>query len=136
MNNRRTLLLFAALALAASSVVGAGSLSAGTMDRGVGGAVEDDSTAYLGFEQTPTNTSNDTTDLEVTITNQHSAGTELTTVEVTIGDTTVDLADDGPVDPGEGATHTFTSVACGGQITVEALGEGVGVDLDRSVACE
>lgn len=136
MSYRTWLLLFAALALVASSVVGAGGLSVGAMDRGIQGAVADDSTAYLGFEQTPTNTSNDTTDLDVTITNQYFGGTELTTVEVTINGTTVDLAEDGTVDPGEEATHTFTSVACGDRITVEALGDGVGVRLDRSVACE
>ncbi|WP_336135003.1 CARDB domain-containing protein [Natronomonas amylolytica] len=136
MSLRRPLLLLAALALVVSSVMSTGGVSSVSVDRGLDVAVVDDESAYLGFEQTPTNTSNATTNLEVTITNQYPAARGFTTVEVTIDETTVDLAADGTVAPGEETTHTFTSVPCGDRITVEAFGEGVSVRLNRSVACE
>ncbi|MEF8915689.1 hypothetical protein [Natronomonas sp.] len=136
MNYRTWLLLVAVVALAASSAVGTGGISAGAMDRGIHVAVADDESAYLGFEQTPTNTDGGTTDLEVSVINQFPGGTELTAVEVTINETTVDLAEGGTVGPGEEATHTFTSVSCGGRVTVEASGAGVSTRLNRSVTCE
>lgn len=136
MSLRRALLLFAGLALVVSSVMSTGGVSSVSVDRGIDVAVADDELAYLGFEQTPTNTSNDTTDLEVSVTNQFSGGTELTAVEVTINETTVDLAAGGTVSPGEEVAYTFTAVPCGDRITVVAVGAGVSVQLNRSVACE
>jgi P pilus assembly chaperone PapD len=129
-------LLVAAVALAVSSTVGTGGISAATMERGIQGELADDRTAYLGFEQTPENTTNDTTDLEVTVTNRFPGGTELTAVEVTVNETTVDLADGGTVSPGEEVTYTFTAVSCGDRTTVVAVGSDMSVRLDRSVACE
>lgn len=73
-----------------------------------------------------------TANVDVTVTNQFPAGTELTTVEITANSTSVDLA---PLAPGERATHTFPSVACGDSIGIEASGDGVAVHLDRAVDC-
>jgi hypothetical protein len=105
------------------------------MERGIQGEVTDDRRAYLGFEQVPANTSNGTTDLEVRIINRYPTGPELTAVEVTVGETTVDLAEGGAVGPGRESAHTFTSVPCGARVTVEARGNDVGVELNRSVSC-
>lgn len=70
--------------------------------------------------------------VDVTVTNQFPAGTELATVEVTADGTSVDL---GPLAPGERVTHTLPSVACGDSIGIEASGDGVAVRLTRTVTC-
>ena len=70
--------------------------------------------------------------VDVTVTNQFPAGTELATVEVTADGTSVDL---GPLGPGERGTHTFWSLPCGDSVGIEASGSGVAVRLDRAVTC-
>jgi len=70
--------------------------------------------------------------VDVTVTNQFPAGTPLTTVEITANGTSVDL---GPIASGERVTHTFSSVSCGDSIGIEASGNGVAVNLERTVTC-
>ena len=73
-----------------------------------------------------------TAHVDVTVTNQFPAGTQLATVEVTAEGKSVEL---GPLAPGERATHTFSSVSCGDSIRIEASGDGVAVRLTRTVTC-
>ena len=74
----------------------------------------------------------DTRDVTVGVTNQFPAGTQLASVEVSADGSSVDL---GPLASGERGTHTFPSVPCGESIGVEASGDGVTVDFERSVTC-
>ncbi|MFD1597850.1 hypothetical protein [Halobellus rarus] len=74
----------------------------------------------------------ETASVDVTVVNQFPAGTELATVEITVGTASADLA---PLAPGERATHTFSSAPCGASIRIEASGDGVAVTFERSVTC-
>lgn len=129
------LLLVAVLLASVVTVTATGGFSSATAERGVHVNVAEDPNAYLGIEQAPSETENDTTNLEVTVANQFPAGTDLTTVEVTINGTAVDFAEGNAVEPGDERTYTFGTVPCEGRITVEAQGEGVTVGLNRTVAC-
>ncbi|WP_186313305.1 hypothetical protein [Halorubrum salsamenti] len=73
-----------------------------------------------------------TANVDVTVTNQFPARTELTTVEITANNTSVDLV---PLASGERATHNFPSVPCGDSIGIAASGDGVTVHLERTVTC-
>lgn len=112
-----------------------GGFSSAAVDRGLSVKATDDESAYVSFEQTPENTENGTTDLEATVTNRLPSGAALSTVEVTVSETTVDLAANDSVGPTEAATHTFSGVECGDPITVQASGNGVSVHLERTVRC-
>lgn len=132
---RRQILLLVILVAGAALVTSTSGVSSVSADRDVQGKIAEDPSAYLGFEQTPTNTADGTTDLEVTVTNQFSSGTDLTVVKVTVNSTTVDLAESDPLESGESATCTFTTVPCDDPIMINASGNGVRVSLDRSVTC-
>jgi hypothetical protein len=137
MTSRRHGFLLIALIVGSALVVGTTSVSSVTMDRGLQLEVVEDQHAYLGFEQTPTNTENGITDLNVSITNQFQAGADLTTVEVTINGTTHDFGDsDGVLSPGETEKRTFASVPCGASITVRASGSDIRINLERLVDCQ
>jgi hypothetical protein len=65
------------------------------------------------------------------------AGTELTSVTVTVGARTVDLPPaDGSLDPGEQTAGTLQDVDCGTSPLVDASGRSVAVQLDRTVVCD
>lgn len=121
-------LVVASLALA----VGAGGFSSAAADRSIEVAVVSDEEAFLGFEQTlsNTNTTTGTTDVEVTITNQFAPGTTLETIEVTVDGRTARL---GPLHSGEKATEHFTDVDCGSTIHVDASDSDVEVDFNREI---
>lgn len=135
MIHRRQILLLIILVAGGALVTSTSGVSSVAADRGVQGEIAEDPSAYLGFEQTPQNTADGTTDLEVTVTNQFPSGTDLTVVTVTVNGTTVDLAESDPLESGESATHTFTTVPCDDPITIKASGNSVRVSLDRSVTC-
>lgn len=135
MIDRRQLVLIAALVVAATLVTSSGAVSSIEASRNVHIAVAEDSSAYLGVNQTLSNTTNETTDLTLTVRNQFSSGTSLTMVTVTVSGETVDLAKHSSIDPGEQATAEFDSVSCPDSVTVKASGSGVAVWLSRSVSC-
>lgn len=132
---RRTFGLLVAALLAAALVTGTGGVSTVSMDRGVQASIADDHVAYLGFDQSTTTDANGTTNLTVTVTDRLPSGQVLSRIDVTVGGTTVDLAADGPLGPGENATHTFTGVTCGDPIVVDADADTVHVHLERTVDC-
>jgi hypothetical protein len=71
----------------------------------------------------------------VTVTNRFAGGTSLTTVSVSVGTETVDLAETQSLDAGEQATANFDAVSCTDSVTVTASGPGVSVRLDRAIDC-
>lgn len=91
--------------------------------------------AYLGVEQTSLQPTTTTTDLEVTVTNQFPTGIVLTTVELTINGTTVDIAEHSRLEPGDSSTHTFRSISCDRTLTVTSASTDTRVQVERSVAC-
>lgn len=135
MIDRKQLVLIAALVVAATLVTSSGGVSSIEASRNIQVAVVEDSSAFLGVNQTLSNTTNETTDLTLTVRNRFSSGTDLTMVSVTVGDETVYLAQNGSIDPGEQATANFDSVTCPGSVTVKASGSGVSIWLTRSVSC-
>lgn len=133
MIRRRHLFVGAAIVLilvATSSTAGLSSMSA---DRGISGEVVDDSSAYLGFEQTTADTSDGITTVTITITNQYAHGTTLETVEISLAGQTVDV---GPLATGESNETTVSGVPCGDPITVEVTGESVSATVERTVDCQ
>jgi hypothetical protein len=136
MNYRRYLPLLVALLLGSTLVMSSGGFSSLTADRDVELEVADNENAYLKFEQSPTNTENGTTDLEVTVTNQFPSGTSLSVVAVTINGETQYLVDSGQLESGASAMETFRSVTCGARITVEASNDDVEVCFNCTVICE
>jgi hypothetical protein len=135
MIDRRLLVLLATIVLTTTLVTSSAGVSSVESSRNLQVAVADDSSALLGFNQTVSNTTNGTTTLTLTLTNKFASGTSLTTISVTVGGETTNLAENGSVAPGEQVTATFESVSCGGSMTVEASGSEVFVSLDRSVVC-
>jgi hypothetical protein len=129
--NLRWPLISALLVVVLGLVSGTSGLSATVVDRGVQASVVNDDDAYLGFKQDAV-TTNETTNLTITITNQFPAGTTLDTVRVTVDRNEKCL---GPLDPGDQNSTTFESVDCDGSLSVVASGVGVEVALDRE-ACE
>jgi hypothetical protein len=124
----RSLLLAAALvATLGLATTGTGGVDSTAADREVGVVVVADDAAYLGFEQDAV-TTNGTTNLSVTVANRFPAGTTLTTVAVTVEDSTEDV---GPLGPGDEGTATFEFVDCDGAVLVVASGDGAGVELAR-----
>lgn len=135
MIQRRHLVLLVVALLGVGLASSTGGFSSAAVDRGLSVQVSDDESAYVAFKETPVNTHNITTDLEVTVTNRLPSGAALSTVEVRVNETTVDLAADDSVGPYEAATQTFSGVECGDPITVQASGNGVSVHLERTVRC-
>jgi hypothetical protein len=135
MIQQRHLVLLVVALLGVGLASSTGGFSSATVDRGLSVQISDDESAYVAFAQTPENTENGTTHLEVTITNRLPSGAALTTLEVTVNETTVDLAANDSVEPTEAATHTFSGVECGDPITIQASGNGVSVHLERTVRC-
>ena len=134
MSQRRRLVLLVAAVAALSLTLATSGVSSVSTDRAVDVAVADDQRAFLAFEQRTT-TTNGTTSLDVTIGNQYPNGTPLSTVTVSVGGTTVDLATDQQLDAGEKRTSTFRAVSCNDTIRVEATGAGVAASFERSVLC-
>ena len=115
-----TLLVFAALL-----ILGTGGFSAMSADRGVSVTVAGDEEAYLGYSDTCENGT-----LEITLTNQFDE--ELTDVSITVAKEEEPLSDLGP---GDSETVEFNVSESGGHdVTVDASGSGVSVELDRT-AC-
>lgn len=135
MSRDRYVLLLAGLAVVVALTTSTGGVSSMTSERGFHADVVEDSSAYLGFEQTPNGTENATTELDVEITNRLPAGTRLRTIHVGVDDTKVDLAVDDPVGPGESVSHKFESVPCDGTVVVVASGDGVRISLERPIEC-
>lgn len=135
MNRREQLVLFAALVVAVSLIPSTGGVSSVQADRTVQISVADDSAAYLGLNRTLSNTTDETTDLSVTVRNQFPSDTSLTTVCVTVGNETVTLAENRSIDAGEQATAEFDAVSCPDSVTVNASGPDVSVRLTRTVDC-
>lgn len=127
----RPLLLVVALLLVVGAVTGSSGPSSMEANRDMGLTITDDDAANLGFEQT-TETTNETTNLSVWLTNQFSSDVTLQTVTVTIDGESAEL---GPLSPGENARADFHDVDCGSSITVEASGSDVEARLDRNVDC-
>jgi hypothetical protein len=122
MISQRHLVLLVVVLLSVGLASSTGGFSSAAVDRGISVQVSDDESAYVAFEQTPVHTENGTTDLEVTVPDQLASGAGLSTVEVTVGETTVDLAASETVGPTETATLSFSSVGCGDPITLAAPG--------------
>lgn len=135
MIRRRHVLILVALITATALVTSSSAFSTTAAERGVDVEVAEDRNAYLGVEETPQDTKNETTDLVVTVTNQFPSGTSLTTVAVSINGTTVELSDQSPLNPGESANHTFENVSCSDSARIVASGGGVSVRLERTVDC-
>lgn len=130
MNRRQTLALVAVFAASASLVTGTAGFSTSAVDRGMQVAVAADDAAYLGVEQAPSNTTDGTTDLDVTVTNRFPTGTDLAvTIETENHSETVDIAS------GVSRTVTVSSVDCGGQLGINGTGPAVSLRLDRPVEC-
>jgi hypothetical protein len=88
-----------------------------------------DRSSFLSFQQNPTTDENA---VKVTVGNQFSE-TTLTSVVVTVGDTSKNIAIREPIEPRETSTVTFESVSCGDTINVVALGRGVHLELSGTV---
>lgn len=110
------------IVFATALLIGSGSFSAMSADRGVSVAVADDPEAYVGYE-----TSCNGQTLEITITNQFNNDFE--------GIVTVDGTQEsfGQLSPGEASKVDFKNVDDGDPITVTVWGESVSAELDRSV---
>ncbi len=128
-------LVLVAAVVAVTLVVGTSGYTAANTDRGVRVAVVDDDAAYVGVEQTATDTANGTTNLTVAVTNQFPTSTVLGTVTVTVDGRTVALTQDGPLGPGKRAVRTFQGLPCDATITVGASGTDVDVQFSRPVDC-
>ncbi|MXR21007.1 hypothetical protein [Halobacterium bonnevillei] len=135
MSPHRHLVLLVVVLLGVGLASSTGGFSSAGVDRGISVQVSDDDSAYVAFEQTTEDTETGTTDLELTVTNRLPSGAALTTLEVTVNESTVDLAANDSVWPNETVTHSFSSVECGDPITVAASGNGVSVRLDRTIQC-
>lgn len=135
MIDRRQVVLVAALLASLALVSNTAAYSSVHADRGVQVQVVGDEDAYLGLQRTTTNASNGTADLEVTVSNQFAAGTDLTEIETTVGGTSVDLAGGGSIAPGESVSRTFANVSCDDVVSIAASGSGVRVSLNRGVPC-
>ncbi|RLM89217.1 hypothetical protein D3D02_08810 [Halobellus sp. Atlit-38R] len=135
MIDRRQVVLVAALLASLALVSNTAAYSSVHADRGVQVQVVGDEDAYLGLQRTTTNASNGTADLDVTVSNQFAAGTDLTEIETSVDGTAVDLASGGSLAPGETSSHTFANVSCGDAVAIDASGSGVRVSLKRSVPC-
>ncbi|QSG06150.1 hypothetical protein [Halapricum desulfuricans] len=118
----------ALLALAVLLVLGTGGFSAMSADRGVSVSVADDEEAYLGYDDTCENGT-----LKVTITNQFDD--RLTDVSITVDGEQKDLPEDAEIEAAKQWTATFNVSGTNSRdVTVEASGPGVSVELDRT-AC-
>lgn len=115
--------------------IGSSGASSVTADRGVALSVAEDQQAVVGFEHTHRQTGYQTGTVDVTVTNQFSAHIELTTVEITVDNTTVDVAENNSLNPRERRTHTFTAVRCTDEITVHVSSDDVTTRFDRSLRC-
>lgn len=130
MKYRQLGLIVAVLAALSMTLTGTAGFTGVEADRGVQVAVVDDDTAYLGVEQAPSNTTDGTADLNVTVTNRFPTGTELAvTVETGNHSAAVDIAS------GESRTVSVTSVDCDGQLAINGTGPAVSLHLDRPVEC-
>jgi hypothetical protein len=136
MTHRNLLVVLGAVVLLGALATSTGGVSSLLVDRSVHVGVTDDPEAYVGFEQTPHDEGNDTTNLTVTLRNQFPGDNSLWTVAVTLGDERVQLASElDPLDPGEQTSYTFENVSCGDPIHILVVGEDVSVYLNRT-ACE
>lgn len=127
-------LLLVTIGLAVSiAVVSTGGVSSVTADRPADITVVDDSDAYLGIEQTTTETPNETVG-EITVKNQFPTGTTI--------DGTIDSGRNATVDgterqsfelePGESTTVT---VECERSVTINASGPGIETTTERTIEC-
>jgi hypothetical protein len=135
-DSRYPLLLLVVGLLLSATVVSTGGFSSTTTDRSVHVSVAGDGDAYLGFGSSTANTTNGTTDLEVTVTNQFPGGTELSTGTIAVDGKTIDLIPNESLTAGESVTHTVRSVSCDALVSVVATGPSVAVGLDRAIKCE
>lgn len=144
MNRRQCLTVALAFLAVTAFATSSSGFTTATTDRGVSVDVAEDANAYLGFEQTRDSNetattngtqrvdANGTTHVDVTVTNQFPAGTELATIEVTVNGTAVDI---GPLAAGERVTRAFSSVSCGDSIVIVASGVEVTVRFTRTIPC-
>lgn len=131
----RTLFGIAVVAAVSVLVLSTGGVSSILATHSVDVVTTGPQDAYLGVEQTLLQTKGNTTDLELTVTNQFPAGIVLTTVEVTTNGTTVDLTTRGRLEPGDNRTHTFRAVSCGETLIVESSSADTSVQINQSVSC-
>jgi hypothetical protein len=152
---RGWVLLFAALLVVGTTLVGTTGFTSASMDRSVEVAVVEDEYAFLGYEQA-VETSNNTTELTVTVTNQVPGDLTLDQVTVRVHEDPPGFEGDPPglegdppgldadspgvvveqlgrLDSGRSATATVTGVDDGDEIIVTATSEAVKVRLFRSV---
>ena len=134
MTSRGALLAVLTVVAVAGLLLGTSGASSITATHNVDLVTTADQDAYLGFEQTTASESG-TTRLDLTVTNQQSSQTTLSTVELRVNETTVDVTDGDPLSPGETATQTFQSVDCDGTVTVTAVSSEMRVEIQRAVAC-
>jgi subtilase family serine protease len=135
MSSKQQLLLITVVLVLSATLIGSTGASSVIADRGVDMSVAADQQAVVGFEQTPTQTENGTTDVDVTVKNQFASEIDLTTVELSVDGESVDLADLSPLEPGDRRTHTFVSVPCTDEITVHVSGTDINSRFNRSVQC-
>jgi len=114
------------LVLAISLLVGTGSFTAMSADRGVNVAVVDDDSAFVGYDAACENST-----LSVTVTNRFER--TLTDGSVTVAGTTELLGD---LDPGEQAVVTFDDYEVDDSVTVSVQSPTNTAELDRTVPSE
>jgi hypothetical protein len=130
--NRRAWVVVAAGVVALATTVGTGAVSSISAERGMTVEVADDDDAYLGID-IETNTMEDGTAVNVTVSNQFPSGT---TLDVTVSHEGVTLyPGDHSLESGETRWATFEKATCGETIRITANADGVTVELEREVGC-
>lgn len=130
--NRRAWVVIAAAAVALAATVGTGAVSSISADRGMTVDIVDDKHAYLGLDVNTTTTEN-RTEVNVTVSNQFPAGT---TLDVTVShDDVTAYPGKHSLESGETRWVAFENATCGETVTVTASGDGVAVELERDVDC-
>ncbi|WP_227131109.1 hypothetical protein [Halorubellus salinus] len=134
--SRRGWLVLGAAVVVLATTTGTGAFSAVNAERGIQVAVVDDDSAYLGVAITANATGNNTT-ATITVRNQFSDGTTLTTVTATSDDDIVSLTPGTTtLASGESGTGTVENVTCGETVVIQARGDGVNVEFEREITCE
>jgi len=129
--NRRAWVVVAAGLVALATTAGTGAVSSMSAERGMNVHVVDDKDAYLGVD-IETETSEDGTEVNVTVSNQFPSGT---TLHVTVSHDDTAHPGDGSLESGQKRWVRFENADCSENVIITASGDGVTVELEREVDC-